>query len=278
MRKVKIIFSLERKLFFVDDSDFRQAFPEKMPTITSFVADLNALPTKNKVGTSSWIWIIFILYLVSFFMIFIRWYLVFVPVAIFLVFIGIMSYFGRIWYRFRQEVSAVCLTYVGQFTNFYEIDNKFNKAHRRMKPHHMMIVLKPIVAGIITRAGMPNIVPLNNEPIPIYAYNPYVDGNSLGNQVDRPYGEPRNSPYGQPENMPYVQQGNMPYVQQGNGVYGQPILIGSNENIGQMGYTMPQPMNVYSPNVYQVPRAQHFEAHDVENQDMNLRQKPNKQE
>lgn len=277
MRKVKIIFSQQRRLFFVDDSDFQQAFPEKMPTITSFVADLNAIPTKNKVGTSSWIWIIFILYLVSFFLIFIRWYLVFVPVAIFIVFIGIMSYFGRIWYRFRQEINAVCLVYIGQFTNFYEIDNKFNKAHRRMKPHHMMIVLKPIVAGIIPRAGMAHIVPANNEPIPIYAYNPYVDVNNPGNQLDQPFGQPGNGVYGQPGNGVYGQPGNGTYVQPGHGAFIQPVLIGSNENGGQMGYAMPQPTTVYSPNVYQVPRAQQFEAYDVESQNVILRQQQNKQ-
>jgi hypothetical protein len=254
MRKVKIIFSLERRLFFVDDADFQQAIPEKMPTITSFVADLNAIPTKNKVGTSSWIWIIFVLYLVSFFLIFVRWYLVFIPVAIFILFIGIMTYFGRIWFRFRQEINTVCLTYIGQFTNFYEIDNKFNKAHRRMKPHHMMIVLKPIVLGMIARPGMMPVTPANNEPIPIYAYNPYIDTNNQGTRPDQPF------------------------VQTANGMYNPPTLIGSNENINNGGYAAPQPTTVYTPNVYQVPRAQHFEAYDVENQNMHFRQNQNKQE
>jgi hypothetical protein len=250
MRKIKIVFDMPRKQFFVDDSDFQQAFPETMPTIQTFVADLNKIELRKKVGMASWVWIIFILYLISFFLIFVRWYLVFVPVTLFIAFMVIMAYFGRQWLRFRQEIDRVCQSFSSPFANYYVVENKFNKTRRRVRGHNMMIVLKPIILGVIPRAGMPNPLSYNPEPIPIYAFNPYPNGENLP----------------APDVVMTPQQANN--YNQGLYTMPQQYSYPNNQGYAPPPHLLQQGQNGYTPNVYTVPRIQPNESYDLENQSL----------
>jgi hypothetical protein len=240
MRKIKITFNIATKEFTVDEAEMRHAVPEMVPHIISLVYELNTIPLKDKVSKANWVWIIFLMYLISFFLIFVAWYLVFIPILFFIIFICVMTYMNKLWQQFKMAIECVCMPFVATLANFYDIENKFIKSSSRIKAHHMMLVLIPAESAAPRRSRASKIQVAPQEPIPIFAFNPY-------------------------------QQESVPQPDQNATNSGQPGRFSQRQNFGYQQQAMPpntyslnQVHNIYSPNVYQVPRVEYADSLDLE--------------
>lgn len=170
MQKITIYLDRNRHAFAVNPMDVQTAPPEARGHIDSLITDLNQTTVGRRLGLPSYFMcFLIVLYLASFFLLFIRWYLVFVAVGLFILFIAANCWSQAIYTKFAREISRVVASHTAELEPFYFVKNKFLKGSS-LRLKYQRIVLKPRRQIIVVTAQ--NAMVFDPTPIPIYNFTP----------------------------------------------------------------------------------------------------------